>query len=105
MKTIYVNVWGLEEAARRAERLCYLLRDFSEVTPYLNYGNTTVRTKKVYVRYIPRSVKIDGMRCDIPCGFGTLGKIMTNGKPYKRLSTESEIAEFIIDEEANSDGN
>ena len=105
MKTIYVNVRGQEEAARRAERLYWLLRDFTEVTSHLDYKTAAVRTGKVYVKYIPRSVKADGMRCDIPCEFGEFGKIMTGGKPYKELHSEREIAEFIVNEEANSDGN
>jgi hypothetical protein len=38
-------------------------------------------------------------RCDIPCGFGELGKIMAGMKPYKEIKDGKELVDFIIKEE------
>lgn len=43
--------------------------------------------------------RTDGMRCDIPCGFGELGKIMAGMKPYKEIKDGKELVDFIIKEE------
>nr|DAI92152.1 MAG TPA: Superoxide dismutase [Caudoviricetes sp.] len=40
------------------------------------------------------------MRCDIPCGFGELGKIMADMKPYKEINDGKELVDFIIKEES-----
>ena len=50
------------------------------------------------VKYISNK-RTDGMRCDIPCGFGELGKIMTGMKPYKEIKDGKELVDFIIKEE------
>ena len=101
MKTIYVRVKSKREAVRRAEILYWILRDCTPVIADFCAKEAEVRTEKVLVKYIPRLTRIQGMRCDIPCGFGALGKIMAGGKAYEELYTEHEISDFIENEEAN----
>lgn len=101
MKTIYVRVKTKKEAVERAEILYWILRDCTPVVADFCAKKAEVRTEKVFVKYIPGAVRTDGMRCDIPCGFGALGKIMAGGKNYEELHTEHEISDFIENEEAN----
>ena len=56
------------------------------------------KNKTVLVKYILEK-RTDGMRCDIPCGFGELGKIMADMKPYKEINDGKELVDFIIKEE------
>ena len=91
MKTIYVKVYSVQEAEEYAKNLYRILRD---CTPVI----AEVRTETVLVKYISNK-RTDGMRCDIPCGFGELGKIMAGMKPYKEIKDGKELVDFIIKEE------
>ena len=82
MKTIYVKVYSAQEAEKYAKNLYRILRDCTPVIADLCLKKAEVRTETVLVKYISNK-RTDGMRCDIPCGFGELGKIMAGMKPYK----------------------
>lgn len=75
-----------------------ILRDCTPVIADLCLKKAEVRTKTVLVKYILEK-RADGMRCDIPCGFGELGKIMADMKPYKEINDGKELVDFIIKEE------
>lgn len=98
MKTIYVKVYSAQEAEKYAKSLYKILRDCTPVIADLCLKKAEVRTKTVLVKYILEK-RTDGMRCDIPCGFGELGKIMTDMKPYKEINDGKELVDFIIKEE------
>lgn len=96
MKTIYVSAKTTVEAKERSQWLYMILRNCTNVSADLVAYRAEVRTKTTVVRYIPEDGRrTDGIRCDIPCGFGKLGKIMARGKEYKELNSEQEIAEYI----------
>lgn len=98
MKTIYVKVYSTQEAEEYAKNLYRILRDCTPVIADLCLKKAEVRTETVLVKYISNK-RTDGMRCDIPCGFGELGKIMTGMKPYKEIKDGKELVDFIIKEE------
>ena len=98
MKTIYVKVYSAQEAEEYAKNLYRILRDCTPVIADLCLKKAEVRTETVLVKYISNK-RTDGMRCDIPCGFGELGKIMAGMKPYKEIKDGKELVDFIIKEE------
>lgn len=98
MKTIYVKVYSAQEAEEYAKNLYRILRDYTPVIADLCLKKAEVRTETVRVKYISNK-RTDGMRCDIPCGFGELGKIMAGMKPYKEIKDGKELVDFIIKEE------
>lgn len=98
MKTIYVKVYSAQEAEEYAKNLYKILRDCTPVIADLCLKKAEVRTETVLVKYILEK-RADGMRCDIPCGFGKLGKIMADMKPYKEINDGKELVDFIIKEE------
>ena len=99
MKTIYVRTKTLKEAIERSRMLYRILLTCTPVFAELQQQNRAVQTKNVYVRYMHEQRHLDGLCCDIPCGFGGHGKVMARGKKYKELSDEWEIADFIEKEE------
>lgn len=72
MKTIYVKVYSAQEAEEYAKPL----QNFKGLhTSHCRFvleesrGKNKNRACEIYFRE-----RADGMRCDIPCGFGELGK-------------------------------
>ena len=98
MKTIFVRVNTIKEAIERSTMPYKILRDCTPVIADLRRKDNAVQTECVCVRYMTAK-NLDGLRCDIPCGFGSHGKVMATSKKYKELSDEWEIADFIEKEE------
>lgn len=100
MKTIYVRTNTMKEAFERSKMLYEILKNCTPVIAEWQRGKNVVQTSNFYVRYININRQpLDGLRCDIPCGFGGHGKVMAKSKKYKELSDEWEIADFIEKEE------
>ena len=99
MKTIYVKVYSAQKATEYAKNLYEILRDCTPVIADLCLGEAEVKAETALVKYISNK-RTDGMRCDIPCGFGELGKIMADMKPYKEINDGKELVDFIIKEES-----
>lgn len=91
------SVFGTRSRGIR-KNLYRILRDCTPVIADLCLKKAEVRTETVLVKYISNK-RTDGMRCDIPCGFGELGKIMAGMKPYKEIKDGKELVDFIIKEE------
>lgn len=99
MKTIYIRTGTQREAIKRAECLYKILRDETPVIADLHMIKAEVQTENVFVRYVPKSFAMDGIRCDIAVGFGRLSRMMTGKNERYDLYDEKQIAKYIVEEE------
>lgn len=101
MKTILVRAGSERNARNQAFSIYEKLRDSTPIIADFLPSRCEVRTENVSVRFINGFKAIDGMRCDIPCGFMKKESLLlTGGKEYMELKDLKEIIKFIIDEEA-----
>lgn len=101
MKIILVRSGSERNARNQAFSVYEKIRDSTPIIADFLPSRCEVRTESVFVRFINGFKNIDGMRCDIPCGFSKKeGLILTGGKEYKELWDLKDIIKFIIDEEA-----
>lgn len=100
MKTILVRAGSEKDAIKQAFSCYEKIRDETPIIADYLPSTHEVRTENVFVRFINNTKNIDGMRCDIPCGFTKdEGLMLTGGKEYKEFQDLKEIIKFIIDEE------
>ena len=99
MKKVYVLVETQREAERSAWELAQMLEECTMIRAYKYEKIGTVRTDNVIVKFKNKQYKMDGLVCDVPVGFGNLGKHMARGREYPELNSLKDIAKYIIDEE------
>lgn len=101
MKIILVRSGSERNARNQAFSVYEKIRDSTPIIADFLPSRCEVRTENVFVRFINDLKNINGMRCDIPCGFSKKeGLMLTRGKEYKELRDLKEIIKFIINEEA-----
>ena len=98
MKVILVKTNNVKDAQERMTGLQLLLHEYTPVRATVDIGRFEVITNNVRVKFFTGNV-LDGIRCDIPCGFGEIGKWLTHGKDYPKLETIKDIAKYIVEKE------
>lgn len=103
MKTIYVRAKTKDEAKKRAEWLYMILRDCTPVIADLHTSKAQVVTESMVIKYVSENDTMDGARCDIAIGFGQLGKIIARGNTRDDLADETQLANYIVDNDTISE--
>lgn len=96
--SIYVMVGKRIDALKAGEKLNKELEEKGIETKKRG-KSSIIQTKHFRITFISCNGKVDGMRCDIPVGFGDAGKIIARRKDYPELETVKDIAEYIAEEE------
>lgn len=96
--SIYVMAGKRIDALKAGEKLNKELEEKGIETKKRG-KSSIIQTKHFQIAFICCNEKVDGMRCDIPVGFGNVGKMIARRKDYPELETVKDIAEYIAEEE------
>jgi len=96
--SIYVRAEKRIDALRAGDRLNEELEKYGVETKK-NGKSSIIQTKHFQIAFIVCGKNMDGMRCDIPVGFGSMSRMIARLKDYLELKTVKDIAEYIAEEE------
>lgn len=100
MKSIVMCCGTYPDAHRACRELYRIIKNSTPIDVKMSDPNCIVKTKNVSVRFVSRETHLEGIRCDIPCGFDEkIARRMTHGAEYEKMTGIKDIAKYIVEEE------